>query len=197
MRGVWRSAPNLSSDQETMSQQTATKPTDEVDLETPPPETIRLQATTRLRPRARAARALALPRPRLPDRRPRRHRPLPPDRPRRRLGDPAAGRLHGRLLALLRPRRRASPPTACPTRSSASRRWSPGRSSPTRFLLGSESLVLNQALVSKIYFPRIFIPAGVVAAGCVDFAISLVILLRDRPHLRDRARRWRSWRCRC
>jgi lipopolysaccharide transport system permease protein len=45
------------------------------------------------------------------------------------------------------------------------------------FLLSSESLVLNQALVSKIYFPRIFIPAGVVAAGCVDFAISLLILI--------------------
>ena len=45
------------------------------------------------------------------------------------------------------------------------------------FLLSSESLVLNQTLVSKIYFPRIFIPAGVVAAGCVDFAISLAILL--------------------
>jgi lipopolysaccharide transport system permease protein len=45
------------------------------------------------------------------------------------------------------------------------------------FLLSSESLVLNQTLISKIYFPRIFIPAGVVAAGCVDFAISLVILL--------------------
>ncbi len=45
------------------------------------------------------------------------------------------------------------------------------------FLLGSESLVLNQELVSKVYFPRIFLPAGVVAAGCVDFGISLVILL--------------------
>jgi lipopolysaccharide transport system permease protein len=45
------------------------------------------------------------------------------------------------------------------------------------FLLGSESLVINQALVSKIYFPRIFIPAGVIAAGCVDFAISLLILI--------------------
>ena len=44
------------------------------------------------------------------------------------------------------------------------------------FLLGSESLVLNHALVSKIYFPRIFIPAGVVAAGCVDFCVSLAIL---------------------
>lgn len=43
-------------------------------------------------------------------------------------------------------------------------------------LLGSESLVANSALVSKIYFPRIFIPGGVVAAGFVDLAISLVIL---------------------
>jgi lipopolysaccharide transport system permease protein len=45
------------------------------------------------------------------------------------------------------------------------------------FLLSSESLVLNQALIAKIYFPRIFIPAGVVAAGCVDFTISLSLLL--------------------
>jgi lipopolysaccharide transport system permease protein len=43
-------------------------------------------------------------------------------------------------------------------------------------LLGSDSLVSNSALVSKIYFPRIFIPGGVVAAGFVDLAISLVIL---------------------
>src|SRR6476620_7293821 len=43
-------------------------------------------------------------------------------------------------------------------------------------LLGSDSLVSNSALVSKIYFPRIFMPAGVVAAGFVDLAISLVIL---------------------
>ena len=44
-------------------------------------------------------------------------------------------------------------------------------------LLSAESLVVNQQLVSKIYFPRIFIPAGVVAAGFVDLAISIVILL--------------------
>jgi len=43
-------------------------------------------------------------------------------------------------------------------------------------LLGSESLVSNSALVSKIYFPRIFMPAGVLAAGFVDLGISLVIL---------------------
>jgi lipopolysaccharide transport system permease protein len=43
-------------------------------------------------------------------------------------------------------------------------------------LLGSDSLVSNSALVAKIYFPRIFVPAGVVAAGLVDLGISLVIL---------------------
>jgi lipopolysaccharide transport system permease protein len=43
-------------------------------------------------------------------------------------------------------------------------------------VLGSDSLVTNAPLVSKIYFPRIFIPAGVVAAGLLDLAISLVIL---------------------
>jgi lipopolysaccharide transport system permease protein len=44
-------------------------------------------------------------------------------------------------------------------------------------LISSESLVINTPLVSKIYFPRIFIPAGVVAAGLVDLAVSSVIML--------------------
>lgn len=44
-------------------------------------------------------------------------------------------------------------------------------------LLSAESLVVNQQLVSKIYFPRIFVPAGVIAAGFVDIGISIVILL--------------------
>jgi len=44
-------------------------------------------------------------------------------------------------------------------------------------LLGSDSLVSNSALVSKIYFPRIFMPAGVIVAGFVDLGISIVILM--------------------
>ena len=47
----------------------------------------------------------------------------------------------------------------------------------TAMLLGSESLVINAPLVGKVYFPRIFIPAGVVAAGLVDLSIALSILL--------------------
>ena len=35
----------------------------------------------------------------------------------------------------------------------------------TVVIVGSDSLVVERRLVSKIYFPRIFIPAGVVAAG--------------------------------
>ena len=50
-------------------------------------------------------------------------------------------------------------------------------------LLSAESLVVNQQLVSKIYFPRIFVPAGVIAAGFVDIAISIVILLDHRLRL--------------
>jgi lipopolysaccharide transport system permease protein len=44
-------------------------------------------------------------------------------------------------------------------------------------LLASDSLVNNAALVSKVYFPRIFLPAGVIAAGLVDLAVSFVILV--------------------
>ncbi len=47
----------------------------------------------------------------------------------------------------------------------------------TALLLGSDSMVSNSSLVSKIYFPRIFIPAGVAAAGLVDLAIGIVIVL--------------------
>jgi len=47
----------------------------------------------------------------------------------------------------------------------------------TALLLGSDSLVVNAPLVSKVYFPRIFIPGGVVAAGLVDLAMSLAVLL--------------------
>jgi lipopolysaccharide transport system permease protein len=43
--------------------------------------------------------------------------------------------------------------------------------------LGSDSLVMNSALVSKVYFPRIFLPTGIVAAALVDFAISFAILV--------------------
>lgn len=44
-------------------------------------------------------------------------------------------------------------------------------------LLGSDSLVRNGVLISRTYFPRIFVPAGVVAAGLVDFAVAFAVLL--------------------
>jgi lipopolysaccharide transport system permease protein len=39
------------------------------------------------------------------------------------------------------------------------------------------SLVANQQLVTKVYFPRLLIPISAVLAGLVDFAISFVVLL--------------------
>lgn len=44
-------------------------------------------------------------------------------------------------------------------------------------LQAAESLIVNTQLVSKIYFPRIFMPLGVVGAGVIDFGVGLVILL--------------------
>lgn len=40
----------------------------------------------------------------------------------------------------------------------------------------SNSLIANSNLISKIYFPRLIIPAGAVATSLVDFIITLAIL---------------------
>ena len=40
-----------------------------------------------------------------------------------------------------------------------------------------QSVVANEKLVTKIYFPRLMIPMGAVGAGLVDLAISCVLLL--------------------
>lgn len=40
-----------------------------------------------------------------------------------------------------------------------------------------QSLVGNSTLISKVYFPRIYIPAGAVGAGLLDFAIASALLL--------------------
>lgn len=42
---------------------------------------------------------------------------------------------------------------------------------------GSISLVANRNLISKIFFPRIIVPAANVLAGLVDFAIGFIMLL--------------------
>jgi lipopolysaccharide transport system permease protein len=40
----------------------------------------------------------------------------------------------------------------------------------------SNSLVVNNSLISKVYFPRLIIPAGAVITGLVDLMISAVLL---------------------
>jgi lipopolysaccharide transport system permease protein len=41
----------------------------------------------------------------------------------------------------------------------------------------SNSLVTNERLITKVYFPRLVIPISAVLGGLVDFAIALIILL--------------------
>ena len=43
--------------------------------------------------------------------------------------------------------------------------------------LSSNSLVSNQTLLRKVYFPRLVIPVSAVASGLLDFAIAFVALL--------------------
>jgi lipopolysaccharide transport system permease protein len=43
--------------------------------------------------------------------------------------------------------------------------------------LGANSVVMTPELVTKIYFPRLIIPAASVLGGLVDFAISFVVLI--------------------
>ena len=159
-----------------MSQQPATKPIDEVDLETPPPETIRLQATSGFG-RVLSPRELW------------RYRDLAFQIAARDVTVRYRQTAFGAAWAILQPvafmvvftlffgRVAGIESDGLPYALFSLAALVPWMFFANAFLLGSESLVLNQALVSKIYFPRIFIPAGVVAAGCVDFAISLVILL--------------------
>jgi lipopolysaccharide transport system permease protein len=42
---------------------------------------------------------------------------------------------------------------------------------------GSNSLISNSALLSKVYFPRIFLPLAAVTAKLIDFAIAMVLLV--------------------
>jgi lipopolysaccharide transport system permease protein len=159
-----------------MSQQTATKPTDEVDLSIPPPETIRLQKTSGFG-RVLAPRELW------------RYRDLAFQIAARDVTIRYRQTAFGAAWAILQPiafmvvftlvfgRAAGIESDGLPYALFSLAALVPWMFFANAFLLGSESLVLNQALISKIYFPRIFIPAGVVAAGCVDFCISLLILL--------------------
>jgi len=41
---------------------------------------------------------------------------------------------------------------------------------------GTHSLLVNSALVTKVYFPRMYVPAAAVGAGLVDLAVASVLL---------------------
>lgn len=41
----------------------------------------------------------------------------------------------------------------------------------------SNSLVANTSLITKVYFPRVIIPAAAVAAGLLDFVIAFILLI--------------------
>ena len=58
----------------------------------------------------------------------------------------------------------------------------------------SQSLVNQQALLTKIYLPRLFVPAAAVGGGLVDLAVSFVVFACLIALLRHRARLGRAGR---
>lgn len=47
----------------------------------------------------------------------------------------------------------------------------------TAFSSASESLITNSALLTKVFFPRIIIPASSIVTGFIDFLVSIILLL--------------------
>ncbi|MBA2293724.1 MAG: ABC transporter permease, partial [Actinobacteria bacterium] len=47
----------------------------------------------------------------------------------------------------------------------------------TALAQSANSLVTNQQLITKIYFPRLLLPLAAVLAGLVDFAVTIVLLV--------------------
>lgn len=45
------------------------------------------------------------------------------------------------------------------------------------FFASSRSLVMNQSLITRVYFPRLFVPLSVILGGLIDFAIAFSVLL--------------------
>ena len=49
------------------------------------------------------------------------------------------------------------------------------------FAAGAHSLVADQQLITKVYFPRLVIPLSAILAGTVDFGITLILVLGVLP----------------
>jgi len=60
----------------------------------------------------------------------------------------------------------------------------------TSLASASQSLVGNANLISKVYFPRMIIPAGAVISSFIDFLVSFVILIALMVWFRF----WPTWR---
>ena len=91
----------------------------------------------------------------------RRQGALQADGARRGVGRPAAGLLDAGLHGHLRAASQRCRRTAFPTRSSCTPGCCHGRSSRPPSAASSQSLVNQQALLTKIYLPRLFVPSAV------------------------------------
>ena len=66
---------------------------------------------------------------------------------------------------------------ACLTRSFFTALFCPGRISPTRVQAATATIVENQRVITKVYFPRLLLPISATLSGLVDFSIGFIVLL--------------------
>ena len=67
--------------------------------------------------------------------------------------------------------------TACLIRFFITARCCPGCISPPRCRTATNTIVENQRLITKVYFPRLALPLSSVLSGLVDFAISFLMFV--------------------
>ena len=80
---------------------------------------------------------------------------------------------------------------ACRTTFFITARCCPGCISPLRLQNATNTIVENQRLITKVYFPRLALPLSSVLSGLVDFGVSFLMFIammvyyHIRPHAGD------------
>ena len=70
-----------------------------------------------------------------------------------------------------------SAPTACLNLFFITARCCPGCTSPPRCKTATKTIVENQRLITKVYFPRLALPLSAVLSGLVDFGVSFLMFV--------------------
>ncbi len=112
--------------------------------------------------------------------------PLQANGDRRGLGCASAVSHHAGLHAFFRHGSRTFLRAVCRTRFFITARCCPGCTSPPRLQNATNTIVENQRLITKVYFPRLALPLSSVLSGLVDFGVSFLMFVAMMAYYRVR-----------